>query len=473
MSDEYLDYDALGLAELIRNGETTQRDILEVTLRRIEALDDTINAMTTLSYERALARIDQIQKDSIFAGVPSMMKDFIDVAGIRRTDCSKANLTRVCTDSSDYVRAFEAAGLNIVGMTNMPEFASLIVADNESFGPTRNPWDLTRTAGGSSGGSAAAVAAGYTPIVHGTDGGGSNRLPSSWCGLLGMKPSRYRMLCGEIDGVHMLFRTHQSISRSVRDSAALFAATENTFKDCPYPPIGRVKGPSKKRLKIALTTKNSFGQEPEPDIKAAIEDTALLCESLGHEVEQVDNPILGEAFFEAYVAMFFYRFKGMLKPFETLTGKPAEKAGILSPATVSMLRKADAITEEEYSQGEKYRKELESVSEKLFKRYDVWLTPVCPYNPPKVGYFSPFRQFQDMREEMQKYMSLTPFANVVGNPAMSVPLSWSHDEGLPIGSHFIAKVGDDKTLYELAFELEEARPWFNKWAPFSAKHTAY
>ncbi|MBT7713432.1 MAG: amidase [Deltaproteobacteria bacterium] len=205
MTDELLNYDALGLAELVRKGEVTPRELVEVTARRIEALDGTINAMTTLTIERALEKADRISVDSVFAGVPTMLKDFIDCAGVRRTDGSVSNLTNVCQTSADYVQAIEDAGLNLVGMTNLPEFASTVVTDNQAFGPTRNPWDVTRTPGGSSGGSAAAVAAGYTPLVHGTDGGGSNRMPSSWCGTLGMKPSRYRMVSGEPEGVDHFF----------------------------------------------------------------------------------------------------------------------------------------------------------------------------------------------------------------------------------------------------------------------------
>ncbi|NQU64925.1 MAG: amidase, partial [SAR324 cluster bacterium] len=153
MTDELLNYDALGLADLVRKGEVTARELVEMTARRIEALDETLNAMTTLTIERALDRADNIPADSIFAGVPTMLKDFIDCAGVRRTDGSVFKLTNVCQTSSDYVNALETAGLNLVGMTNLPEFAASLITDNHAFGPTRNPWDVEKTPGGSSGGS--------------------------------------------------------------------------------------------------------------------------------------------------------------------------------------------------------------------------------------------------------------------------------------------------------------------------------
>lgn len=473
MTDELLNYDALGLAELVRKGEVTPRELVEVTARRIEALDGTINAMTTLTIERALAKADRIPADSVFAGVPTMLKDYIDCAGVRRTDGSVFKLTNVCQASVEYVQAMEDAGLNLVGMTNLPEFASMVVTDNQAFGPTRNPWDLTRTSGGSSGGSAAAVAAGYTPLVHGTDGGGSNRLPSSWCGTLGMKPSRHRMVSGEPEGVEHFFRTHQTIGRSVRDSAALFAVTEDRSHKAIYPVVGQIVGPSRRRLRIGLTTKNIFSNEPAEDIKAATEDVASLCEDLGHTVIPVENPVHGEVYFRAYATLFSSKFKGFLKPFEMLTGKPAEESGLLTYGSVSLIREAEKYTDEDRQKAEAYVKELSARMAEFHKQFDVWLTPVTPEGPPKISVISPDQSYNDNREAMETIMSYTPMANMLGAPAMSVPLSWSKTTGLPIGSHFSAKPGDDRTLYELAYELEEARPWFDRWAPFSARHVTY
>lgn len=470
--DELLDYDAVGLAELIRNKQVSPSELVQATARRIARLDGAINAMTTLTIDKALARADSIPSYSAFAGVPTVLKDLIDVAGVRRTSGSRLHLSHVPKKSVAYIKAMEAAGLNFAGMTNTPEFASMAVTDNHAFGPSRNPWNLDHTPGGSSGGSAAAVAAGYVPIAHGTDGGGSNRLPASCCGLLGMKASRYRMVSGEADGGHPFLRTHQCISRTVRDSAALFAVTENRAADAPYEPLGLVEGASSRRLRIGLTTMNFFGSETNASVKAAIEDTAKLCNSLGHKVIEVKNPLDGEQFFYALESVMLAGMPALLSMVESLTGKPAEKSGLLTPMMVATGRYAAELPADAYDKGLAYLEGVIVEMEKFHKRIDVWLTPVMPKEPPRIGEFSPDFLFLDTRQRTQDLMSYTPIANAIGAPAMSVPLSWSSASGLPIGSHFLAKPGDDKTLYELAFELEAARPWANKWAPFSARYVA-
>lgn len=470
-NDELLAYDAVGLAELVRKGELSARELVEATALRIERLDGKINAMTTLSMQRALQQTESISADSVFAGVPTVIKDLADVAGIRRTSGSRLQLTHVPQKSSDYMKALEAAGLNIVGMSNTPEFASIVITDNDAFGPTRNPWGLEFSVGGSSGGSAAAVAAGYVPIAHGTDGAGSIRIPSSCCGLLGMKASRYRMACGESDGVHQFLRTHQSISRTVRDSAALFAATENRARDNPYPRVGLVQGPGKKRLKIAFTSANCFGQEPVATVRSALADTAKLCADLGHEVVKVSNPLDGDALFQAIESVGMAKMPSLLAMAESLTGRPAEESGLLTSLLVQTGRYAQRLPADSYDKGMAYLRKMTLQLTDFFSSIDVWLTPTLRVESPLVSQFSPDSNFSDMqRAQNHDLMTYTAFVNALGGPAMSVPLGWSTETGLPIGSHFSAVPGADKLLYELAFELEEALPWRNRWAPYSAKY---
>lgn len=469
--DELLAYDALGLAELVRKGELSSRELVQATAQRIDRLDGKINAMTTLSIQRALKNTQSISADSVFAGVPTVIKDLADVAGIRRTSGSRMQLTHVPQSSSDYMTALEAAGLNIVGMSNTPEFASIVITDNDAFGPTRNPWGLDASVGGSSGGSAAAVAAGYVPIAHGTDGAGSIRIPSSCCGLFGMKASRYRMACGEPDGVHQFLRTHQSISRTVRDSAALFAVTENRASDNPYPAVGLVQGPGKKRLKIAFTTSNAFGEEPVASVRMALADTAKLCADLGHEVVEVSNPLDGDALFQAIESVGMAKMPALLAMAESLTGRPAEESGLLTSLLVQTGRYAQQLPADSYDSGMAYLREMTLQLTNFFASIDVWLTPTLRVEPPLVSEFSPDSNFLDMqRAQNHDLMTYTAFVNAVGGPAMSVPLGWSTETGLPIGSHFCAAPGADKLLYELAFELEEASPWRHRWAPYSAKY---
>jgi amidase len=472
-NDELLAHDAVGLAKLVRKGELSARELVEATAARIERLDGKINAMTTLSVHRALQQSQSISANSVFAGVPTVIKDLADVAGIRRTSGSRMQLSHVPQKSSDYMKALEAAGLNIVGMSNTPEFASIVITDNDAFGPTRNPWRLKYSVGGSSGGSAAAVAAGYVPIAHGTDGAGSIRIPSSCCGLLGMKASRYRMACGEADGVHQFLRTHQSISRTVRDSAALFAATENRASDNPYPRVGLVQGPGKKRLKIAFTSANCFGEEPVTSVRSALADSAKLCADLGHEVVEVSNPLDGEPFFQAIESVGMAKMPFLLAMAESLTGRPAEKSGLLTSLLVQTGRYAQQLPPDSYDNGMAHLRQMTLQMMNFFGSIDVWLTPTLRVEPPLVSQFSPDSNFPDMQwAQNHDLMTYTPFVNALGGPAMSVPLGWSLETGLPIGSHFSAAPGADKLLYELAFELEEARPWRDRWAPNSAKYGA-
>ena len=467
--DELLDYDGVGLAQLIRTGQVSAREVLEASIRRIEALDGQIAAMTTLTFQRARERAERIAPDSVFAGVPMVFKDLVDVGGVRRTSGSRLHLSHVPEGSVEYVKAVERAGLNLVGMTNTSEFASIALTDNQVFGPTRNPWSLARSAGGSSGGSAAAVAAGYVPIAHGTDGGGSNRIPAACCGLLGMKASRYRQKSGESDGGHLFLRTHQVITRSVRDSAALLAATEDPGNRAGYPPVGLVHRPPDRGLRIALTSENCFREQPLPSVKDVVQKTAMLCEALGHEVTEVSYPVSGPEMIQAFEGIMLARLPHLLSAVEALTGRRAEDAGILTPALVDLGRYAQTLPDDAYEAGIAYFDRIAGQFRDFWSEFDLWLTPTMPLEVPEVGYVGPETAWETSRKRNWHLMSYTAIANGLGAPAMSVPLFHSGETGLPVGSHFIAAPGADRLLYEMAFALETAQPWAGRWAPQSAR----
>ncbi len=468
--DELLLMDGVGLAGRVRAGAMSPGELVEAAAARIARLDHQVNAMTTLAINRARGMAETIPGQSLFAGVPTVLKDLIDLGGVRRTDGSLMRLTNVPAESVAYVKAMEAAGLNILGMTNTPEFASLALTDNLAFGPTRNPWDLEHTAGGSSGGSAAAVAAGYVPLAHGTDGGGSNRIPASCCGVLGMKASRYRQVSGEPDGGHLFLRTHQCLSRTVRDSAVLLALTENRDNPARYPPVGLVEGPGRRRLRIAFSAENGLGRQPQATVRDVLDRTARLCASLGHEVVEVPNPIAGEAMFRAVEGIMLAGMPGLLATVESLTGKRAEKAGILSPALVDLGRFAASLPGDAREKGLAWWEQQTREFGQFFATCDVWLTPVMPMETPLIGFIAPDTPFDLAYERNRQVMSYTVIANGLGAPAMSVPLFHSPATGLPVGSHFMAAPGADRTLYELAFELEAAQPWAERWAPHSARY---
>ncbi len=467
-ANDLLKFDAVGLAQLIRQGELSAQEVTEASITRIEALEPSINALTTRNFSAALARAPTIGTNTVFAGVPTLLKDLVDYAGVRRTNGSLLHLTQVPKISVDYVAAMEQAGLNILGMTNTPEFASVAMTDNMAFGPTRNPWDLTRNAGGSSGGSAAAVAAGYVPLAHGTDGGGSNRIPASCCGVLGMKASRYRQKSGEADGSHLFLRTHQCLSRTVRDSAALLAATEVFGHPQGYEPVGLVEGPGTKRLRIAVSMENAFGESPQASVKDVIIKTMQLCAALGHDVVELPNPLNGNALFRAAEGIMLAEVPQLLSYVEFLTGRPAEDSGLLTPATVNAGRYAASLPADSLQQGLNYFAQLTQKFTPFFDDYDLWLTPTLPLETPRQGYISYDTPFTDAIARNRQMLGYTVVANGIGAPAMSVPLFRSAETGLPVGSHFMAAPGQDLRLYELAFELEAAQPWADHWPPLTA-----
>ncbi|HBL07946.1 MAG TPA: amidase [Acidimicrobiia bacterium] len=463
--DPLLEHDALGLAALVRAGEVTPDELLDATLARTERLDGTLNAIITECVERARTHAARVDPSTPFAGVPTFLKDLVDLEGTRRTDGSASMLQNVSAASPAWVTAAEVAGLVVAGKTNTPEFASLPVTDNMVFGPTRNPWDPNLSSGGSSGGAAASVAAGYTPVAHGTDGGGSNRIPASWCGVFGMKPSRGRLASGELDGSHPVFKTHMALSRSVRDNATVFLATQGD--DAAFPHLASMPTLDGRRLRIALTLDSPFGEPPEPAVQAAVEDAALLCQALGHEVVPVDNPVDGAEFFAMYAGYFLSRTVGLIDMLEQASGLPIEESGLLSRCTIEMVREGDHLPSDAIARAEATLARLDTTMAAFLADHDVWLTPVTATMPLLVGDISPREPFD--RDRSQRLLSHLAIANAIGGPAMSVPLWWDDDTGLPVGSHFSAAPGSDETLYGLAFALEEAQPWAQRWAPTSAR----
>ena len=464
---ELLGFDGLGLSELIRAGDVTADDVLDATIARVDALDGTINAVIDRAFDRARGLISGVQGDAPFAGIPTFVKDLIDVEGLRRSEGSRLQMGNVSASSADYVVQMERAGLVIVGKTNTPEFASLPVTDNEVFGKTLNPWNLEYSPGGSSGGSAAAVAAGYTPIVHGTDGGGSNRIPASACGVFGMKGSRGRQASGELDGSHPVFKTHQAISRTVRDSAALFAMTQ-IQEGGTYPRAEAVVGPSNRRFRIAVSQTDILGRDPEPVAAKALGESIALLLEMGHEVEEVAAPVDGEQFYTAYRNLFLSRTVGLIAMIEAQAGAPIEQAGLLTLNTIGLMRQSDELASDALETAEAYLQKLCGHMAEFFQQFDVWLSLTHPHDAIAADEFDPSAAFDGDKSE--RFLSNAAIANMSGSPSMSVPLYFDSPTGVPIGSMFTAAPGADALLYGLAFALEEARPWANRWAPHSAMH---
>ena len=463
--DEFLNYDALGLAELIRKKEVSPAELVEVVIHRIKVLNPMINCIATQTFERAIEKSKTISSQTTFAGVPSLIKDMIDVGGVRRSDGSRLLATNIPGKSVEYVKAFEESGLNLVGTTTVPEFASGLESD--LYGQTRNPWNLEYSCIASSSGAAAAVAAGYVPLVHGTDGGGSNRLPSHACGTFGFKPSRYRMLSGEAGGSHDPFKTNNAISRTVRDSAALFNATEDKSRKV-FEPIGFVPAASKRRMRIAYAPNGVQGFPVVPSIREAQDDIVKLLMELGHTVDEVRHPVNGEEFFDNFRHAFLPKFTPLLAAVTAITGRPPKESGLLTHWTATMIESSRDFSDQQIQAGQAYFANPEAIYQGIFDQYDVLLTAVTPDETPKLGTIKPSDDWDEKSHIFERMMCITAPTNAVGNCAISVPLSFSKSTAMPVGSMFQAKTGDDQLLYELAYELEQARPWKDHWAPHSA-----
>jgi amidase len=447
--DAFSGYDGIGQAQLVRSKQATALELVDSAIARIEAANPKLNAVVWEMFEHARTRAKGALPASPLTGVPYLIKDLNNVAGERTTWGSRFSAdTPVMINDPMPQKAIDA-GLVIVGKTNTPEFGLLPTTESLRLGPCHNPWNLDRSSGGSSGGAAAAVAAGLVPAAHASDGGGSIRIPSSCCGVFGLKPSRLRMSLGPENTVMGGIVAENCVSRTVRDNAMLFSLAEDAGDFARYKPIGFVAGPAKRRLRIAFGTTSCNGVEPHPDVKAALEASAKLCESLGHTIVPAQNPVNGQAFYEAFLVVW-----------SLLPAKLARRAqsNLLEPYTLELADYAMSLPPDALPKAWAEFKETEAQVDAFMADYDVWLTPVLALPPVKLGELAPTLDLKTLTERRMHYSVYTQLHNVAGTPAMSLPLGMSQD-GLPIGSQFAAAKGREDLLYALAYELEAAQPW--------------
>lgn len=466
---EYEALDGLAMAALVKKGELTAVDLLQTAVARYEAVNPQLNAIVTPMIEQAATAVAQAIPAGAFQGVPFLMKDLGEfLAGGRMTSgCTVLNQF-VPPFDSELVRRYRRAGLIIFGKTNTPEFGLLPTTESRLLGACRNPWDGTRSAGGSSGGAAAAVAAGIVPVAHGSDGGGSIRIPASCCGIFGLKPSRGRLPQGPGKGDTMSgLSTSHCLSRSVRDSAALLDATDAPYAGSPYavpekqrPFLTETQTPPG-QLRIAYTTKPLLDTPIHPDVQQAIEATAQLCTDLGHQVIAAAPPIDGQQFSEAFITVWAAGCNWGIKSIEAVVGQSLPSP-LFEPVTWGLHQKSAQQSPGDYLLAIQTLQQISIQMAQFFESYDLLLTPVTSTPPPPLGWFdspddNPMRGF----ERAIDYVPFTPVANATGQPAMSVPLFWN-EAGLPIGAHFIGRFGDEATLFRLAAQLEAERPWAHK-----------
>jgi len=466
---EYESFDAVGLSRLIASREVSPAEVLETAIARVEAVNPGINAVVHKMYDSARATIAAGPPSGPLAGVPFLIKDVGSLC--KGAPCGNGSrlFDGFIADHDDtIVERYRAAGLVIIGRTNSPEFALSPTTEPLANGPTRNPWDLTRSVGGSSGGSAAAVAARLVPAAHAADGGGSIRVPASNCGVFGLKPTRARTPSGPSagEGWGGMLVAH-AVTRSVRDSAALLDAIAGPAPGDPYwaPPQQRPfiqeVGADPGRLRIAVMTKSPTGGGVHPQCVAASMKAASLCSELGHRVEEA----------EPKVDMAAMRWARDV----VVSACVSDEINTRLEALDRQLRAGDLerITELQAERGARYSARdyvrattiLHGIGRQFaafFADYDALLSPVLAQPPEPLG--STDMMSADAKAFVERLFHLLCFTrhfNVTGGPAASIPLHWT-PEGLPIGVQFAANFGNEALLFRLAGQLEQAMPWHDR-----------
>lgn len=484
---EYDALDGLGLAALIRDRHVSATEALDAALARIAARNPSLNAVVRVLEREARDSLSVIPGDAPFAGVPMVIKDLqATIAGVPTSHGTRPLQACIPDHDSELVARYRRAGAVFVGKSNTPEFGLTPFTESEALKPARNPWNVSRTTGGSSGGSGAAVAARMVPIGHGGDGGGSIRIPASCNGLFGLKPTRGRMPTGpDLGDIWRGFAQEHVITRSVRDSAAMMDATAGedvgTPVACPVqrrPFLDEVTT-EPGRLRIAVTSTPFFGRTVHADCLTALADTAALLGSLGHSVEEATPEIDGEALATAFLTVVSAECRADIDWMgEQL--KRAPRRDDVEVATWALGLIGRHFRASDYASAVRRLQVAGRVMGRFFTTYDLLLTPTLAEPPIVAGSLQPSSIERTaltvlgamglgrvlgsrgllgaMVEKAFGFIPYTPLFNVTGQPAMSVPLYWNVD-GLPIGSQLVAKFGDEATLFRVAGQLERARPW--------------
>ena len=459
---EYESYDALGLAHLIHRRAVSPLDVLEAMIERVEARNPAVNAIVLKAWDQARAAIAAGLPHGPFHGVPYFIKDLhAPVAGLPLTHASRLYLGNVLNFDSETVARLRRAGFVIAGRTNAPEFGMNVSTEPALWGPTRNPWHRDHSAGGSSGGAAAAVASGMLPAAHATDSLGSIRVPASCCGLVGLKPTRGRNPVGPHRGDASQGLSHEHcVTRSVRDAAAILDATNGPDEGAPWftaPPadtflsqVGRDPG----RLRVGLVTEAWNGAPVHADCKEAVAHAGRLCEEHGHAIVPVDLAHNGAALIDCCNTILMSGLGGLVMMREAELGRKARREELepLTWATIEAYRETKAL---DMHMALARMNRFVRGAARAFREVDVVITPVLAQPPAKLGTLR--TDSEDVRGAIKAvfdYCPFTPLFSATGQPAMSLPL-YKNRDGLPIGVQFVARFAEDATLFRLAAQLEE------------------
>jgi amidase len=456
---------AVDLAALVRAGAASARELVDAALRRIEALDPALNAFVELDADRALAAADEMgpHDERPFAGVPVAVKANTPVEGLCMNMGSRFLAGHRPDHSAYLVRRLRDAGFVVVGVTNLPEFGILPTTEPRHNGPTRNPWHAERTPGGSSGGSAAAVAAGMVPIAHGNDGGGSIRIPAACCGLVGLKPSRGRVSRGPdlgdsflaIDGV--LTRTVADTAVSL-DVLAGYEVGDATWAPRPVEPYVTAMRRDPGRLRIGMTSANPLDVDPDTECMRGLRSAAALLTELGHDVEEASPPFPGRGALELFIRVFGPLVSLGITYGELLAGRPPGDDDIepLSRAVVAVARETSSVG---YLAAVAQLQAMARAIVAFFAEYDLLLTPALAERPLPIGECNGLGE--QPLEDLARSGRFTPYTaifNITGQPAISLPVGFG-DDGLPTAVQLVGRPLSEDTLLQVAAQIEAARPW--------------
>jgi len=448
------DLDAVGLVAALAAGQVSIPQVVEAAIARTERVAPTLNAVAVDCFDRARAEA-LAPRGGYFAGVPTFVKDNVDLAGLPTMQGTDAFDPRPAKRDGDFARMYLATGLLPIGKTQLSEYGFSAAAEHARLGPVRSPWSTDHTAGASSAGTAALVAAGAVPLAHGNDGGGSIRIPAAVNGLVGLKPTRGRLAQDRpLRQMPVRIVSDGVLTRSVRDSAAFLREAERVYRDLRLAPVGDVRGPGRARRSVAVVTEG-IDVRSTPEVDALTRETAEVLASLGHRVEWIEQP-MPHSFKDDFLLYW-----SSLASVITATGRMEHG------------RSWDAAKLDLFTQGldRHCRRNLRHLpgattrlrrsgrlSQDLHGRYDVVLTPTLARETPEVGWLDPAQGFDTVMSRLLEWVAFTPLQNATGAPAISLPLATTA-AGLPQGMMLAAGHGGEAMLLELAYELEEARPW--------------
>jgi amidase len=462
--------DATAQADLVRRGEASAADLVEAAIARIEAVNPKLDAVVRTRFDQARAQAAGDLPDGPFRGVPILFKDLGCTVEGEPTAFGLGPMLKLAWPVTSYLaESFLAAGFVPLGRTNVPEMGTTVTTEARSFPPARNPWDPARSAGGSSGGSAAAVASGMVPAAHANDGGGSIRIPASECGLVGLKPNRGRVsqgpMVGEgwaggaIDGV---------VTRTVRDAAGMLDAISTRRAGEPYyppplpGPLSAEVGADPGRLRIGLLDRPP-GDEylDDPECRAAVAGAARLLESLGHEVTgSAPAAMFDEAFVRHFVVIIAADTEATFKAFEMLLGRAIGEDEI-EPRNAFYRKTGAALDAVTYLQSRAWIGMWTRRMASWWSGHDLLLTPTLGAPPPELGWFTAGGP-EDEGRRVASFIPYTAQFNMTGQPAVSLPLHWTPG-GLPVGVQLVAGYGREDLLVRVASQLEQAAPWAQRY----------